>query len=366
MKKKIILGAGGTGGHMFPAASTAHFFASEGYEIILLTDDRGKRFAKDFAGYKIIVLPSSNIRQGSFLERLGGVFNLINGVLQAIHIIQTEKPSAVIGFGGYPSFPTGIGAAITRFPLFLHEQNAIIGRTNKFLKLFARKILTSFKKTIGIEGHSKAVFTGNPVRVQILNQIEKSLEEKNKDKFHILITGGSQGARIFTDIIPVAFGFLSEEKRKQITVLHQTRPADVSETQELYNNQKVNATVVPFIEDMGEEMVKADLVICRSGASTLAELSTLGRVAFFVPLPTAADDQQTINAEYFVRHGAGKMIPQKDVSPMLIASMIAEYMRFPEKLEKAQSVARKLGKTNATEEIFQIITENIKSKSVEK
>lgn len=353
-EKHLILGAGGTGGHLFPAAAVARAFAANGYKITLLTDKRGLRFADDFKDYHVVCLPTANVRQGSLLKRFKACIILIKSIYQAYTYVQKQNPSAVIGFGGYPAFPASMAAVFNRKKLFLHEQNTILGRTNRVLRFFATKIFTSFKDTIGLEENTKQVFTGNPVRMQILDSLAMVPAPKTH-LLSVLVTGGSQGAKIFTDIVPLAFSFLPKELVKNISVLHQARPELCDETKKLYEQTGLTCQVIPFIDNMGEALQNADLVITRSGASTLAEMATLGKAGIYVPLPTAADDQQTHNAKYFVKYGAGKLIPQDDLTPMLLAGMFAQYCKNPETLKIMGEKARKLGHPQAAQKIFDLI-----------
>ena len=354
MKKPLlILGAGGTGGHMFPAESISMIFKQAGYEVVLMTDARGMRFAQHFSGCHIIELPAVNMRTKNIFKMIIGIVKLKISIFKAFIMMLKNRPKAVIGFGGYPSFPAAMGAVLSCTPLYLHEQNAIIGRTNKVLRFFARKILCSFPKTQGLEDNKKAIFTGNPVRTSILNYHNTPLP--STDNLRILITGGSQGARIFTDILPEACSKLATDLRSKIIILHQTRPEDVDETKKLYQQADVTADVVPFIHNMAEEIAQSHLVICRSGASTLSELAIIGRPSIMIPLPTAADDQQTINATVLMEAEAGKMIPQKDMTALVIASLLTDYLNHPEKLSLAAQNALGCGKHDAREHIFNIV-----------
>ena len=350
-KKHLILGAGGTGGHMFPAEATAHYFASQGYDITLITDARGMRFGDNFKGYNIVELPTVNIRKGGVVKRIKSVYLLIKSIFKAVCLCFKIKPDLVIGFGGYPSFPAGVAAIFTMRSLYLHEQNAIIGRTNKVLSFFAKKILCSFKNTLGTEEKEKAIYVGNPVRHHILNYSD--MTRSNHNKFQILVTGGSQGARIFTEIMPLCFGLLPKDMKSKIHIIHQSRPEDCDETRSLYETYNVSCEILPFIENMGQAIIESDLVVCRSGASTLSELAALGRVGLFVPLPTAADNQQYINANAFVKAGAGKLIEQKDLSPSLLASVITEFFSNVDKKVKMENKAKALGNINAAKDIFE-------------
>lgn len=356
-KKNIILGAGGTGGHLFPAQSVAHAAQEKGYEVILITDSRGMRFANGFEGCQIITLPTVNIFKGKWTHRLKGFGLLIWSMMISFYYMLVYRPKAVIGFGGYPAFPSGVAAFLTCRPLYLHEQNAIIGRVNKVLLKGAKKIFCSFQNTKGVRLTSKKfLWTGNPVRMQILNHKHLEHNEQQTEHFHILVTGGSQGSQIFSEEIPLIFDILPPHIKNKISIHQQVRKEDIEQVTHLYERLNVQANIVAFIQDMGEALSKANLVICRSGASTLSEIATLGKAAIFIPLPTAKDNQQQINAEYFENNKAGKMLLQKHLTPPLLASMILDFYQKPEKIKEIEKNVIALAKENAA----QIIINEIK------
>ncbi len=354
MQKKIIIGSGGTGGHMFPAAAVAHSLKNLGYEIILITDKRGMRYANDFKDDIIIELPVANIRQTGFINKIKNSFQLVKSIYISIKVIRQHPINAVIGFGGYPSFPAAIASILTRKPLFIHEQNAILGRTNKFLYRFAHKILLSFEKTIHTHQSNSVIHTGNPVRKHIIDYAQTPYPVI-QDKFNLLITGGSQGATVFSEIMPDICLHLPKDIQKKLYITHQTRPEDVETVTKLYKNNKINAYVTAFIDDMGKEIAQAHLIICRSGASTLSEIGIVGRPALYVPLPSAADDQQTINAQMAVDCSAGRLIRQQDFTKSYVASIITEYYMHPQKLIDMANKAQFLAKSNASDVIADII-----------
>jgi UDP-N-acetylglucosamine--N-acetylmuramyl-(pentapeptide) pyrophosphoryl-undecaprenol N-acetylglucosamine transferase len=346
MIKKVIIGAGGTGGHMFPAASVAKELKQLGYDIILITDSRGMRFAKDFSDNLIIEISAKNIRQGNIISRLKSVIELIKSIYHSMVIIKQHNVHAVIGFGGYPSFPATMAGFLMRKSLFLHEQNAILGRTNKFLKNFATSIFTSFKETIGLKQKNNILYTGNPVREQIAFYT-KSPYPSFEDSFRILVTGGSQGASIFSETLPQMCELLPKDIKQKIFITHQTRPEDKSLTEKKYQQIGIKVNVCDFIDDMGKEIAESHLIICRSGASTIAEINLIGRPALYVPLPTAADDQQTINANYSVQHDAARLVRQQDFTPTFVAAMITEFFKNFEKLEIYAYKAQTMGIENS-------------------
>lgn len=354
MRKKIVIGSGGTGGHMFPAASVANSLREIGYDIILITDNRGMRYAQDFQDDVIIELPVANIRQSGFFNKLKNLIQLIKSIIISIKIILKYDAKIVIGFGGYPSFPAAIAAVLTLKPLSIHEQNAILGRTNKFLKCFAKIIFISFDKTIGTQKNNKTIHVGNPVRGKIAEYADLPYSDITNN-FNILVTGGSQGAGIFSEIMPEICRLLPKDIQQKLHITHQSRPENIAHTKKLYKDYRINADVVDFIDDIGKEIAQSHLVICRSGASTLAEIGVIGRPALYVPLPTAADDQQTINAQMAVSLGAGKLIRQQDFTQTYVASIITEYYMHPHKLIEMANKAKLLSKVNACHNIAEII-----------
>ena len=358
MRKKIIIGSGGTGGHMFPAAAVANSLREIGYDIVLITDKRGMRYAQDFTNDIIIELPVANIRQRGFFNKIKNSLELIKSIFISVKAIFKYGASAVIGFGGYPSFPTAIAGIITFKPLFIHEQNAILGRTNHFLAPCAKKILLSFGNTQHIQKNKNVIHTGNPVRKQISDYADVDYTPIS-ETLYILITGGSQGAAIFSEIMPEICQQLPKDIQQKLCITHQARPEDIVATTKRYKEYKINATVTAFIDDMGKQIAQSHLIICRSGASTLAEIGIIGRPALYVPLPSAADDQQTINAQMAVDLGAGRLIRQQDFTKSYVASIITEYYMHPKKMFDMANKAKSLAKPNSSNNIAKIIHNDI-------
>ncbi|MFT6072447.1 MAG: UDP-N-acetylglucosamine--N-acetylmuramyl-(pentapeptide) pyrophosphoryl-undecaprenol N-acetylglucosamine transferase [Alphaproteobacteria bacterium] len=358
--ESIIIGSGGTGGHMFPAAAIANQLRSKGYKIILITDKRGMRYGNDFKDDHIIELPIVNIRKSGSLEKIKGMLQLLKSIYMSVRIIIKHKPKAMIGFGGYPSFPAATASIITRVPLFLHEQNAILGRTNKFLKRFAYKVFTSFKSTQFATKSHKVIHTGNPVRASVHHYKEIPYPEITKN-FNILVTGGSQGASVFSQMMPEICQKLPKDLAKKLFVTHQARPEDIKTTKEAYEKYAIQANIVSFIDDMGQEIAKSHLVICRSGATTLAEIGLIGRPALYVPLPSSADDQQTINAQIATNLGAGRLIRQENFTPSYVASIITAYYMQPTTLHQAAEKAKLLTNKDACHNVAQIIIDKVQN-----
>lgn len=352
--KNIVISSGGTGGHMFPAGAIARTLQQQGYNITLITDKRGSRFSQEFKGMRILELPVANIRQGDIMSRIKSLFHLAKSIFIAGKIIYKFNIHAIIGFGGYPSFPSAIAGLILRKPLFIHEQNAILGRTNKFLKPFAHKVFTSYDPTIHVQKNNRIIHTGNPLRPQFQDYLNVPYPEIDNE-FRILVTGGSQGASIFSEVIPEICTKLPKDLQKKLHITHQARPEDMDHVTEAYKKANITANVTSFIDDMGLEISQCHLVICRSGASTVTEINAIGRPAFYVPLPSSVDDQQMINTQNSVNIGAAKMFRQADFTPTYIASIITQFYKEPEKLKHAANQAKSLSKQDSTSLIREII-----------
>jgi UDP-N-acetylglucosamine--N-acetylmuramyl-(pentapeptide) pyrophosphoryl-undecaprenol N-acetylglucosamine transferase len=358
MNKKIIISAGGTGGHMFPAAAVANALRQSGYDIVLITDTRGMRYASDFVNDIIIELPVANVRQKGFFKKISSIFLLFKSLFISAKTMMTYNPVAVVGFGGYPSFPAAIAGILMLKPLFVHEQNAILGRTNSVLYRFAKKTLLSFKNTYGIKTTDKIIHTGNPIRSQILDYVNQPYPQI-ANSFNILVTGGSQGASIFSQIMPEMCRLLPKDMQQKLSIMHQARPEDIKTVTKLYKDYKINAVVTDFIHDIGSQIAKSHIVICRSGASTLTEISVIGRPSVYVPLPSAADDQQTINAQMAVDAGAARLIRQDDFTKSYVAGVLTEYYMHPNKLMNMAEQAKLLAIPDADMVIAKIILNSI-------
>ncbi len=356
---KIVIGAGGTGGHVFPAQALAREVKKRGGSVILFTDDRGARFISDFPAEEVVILPNGNIRQGSPTERLKAGSQLLAGVGKALSHLKNSRSDATVGFGGYPSFPAGVASFLLRKPLYLHEQNVILGKTNRFLGRFAKKILLSFPNTKNIPNRAISVVTGNPIRENIYIHKATPYTFPVTEEFRILITGGSQGARFFTEFFPQAFELLPLHLKKRLLVVHQAGGENPEALQKSYENAGVRSDIRKFIDNMGEEITRSALCVARAGASSISELTAIGRPAILIPLPTAADDQQTLNAKYLAENSAGVLAPQSDLTPKKMAVMIEEYMNTPHLLEKIAHQAKLLGQPDAVKNIYQEIENDL-------
>lgn len=357
-KKLIVLATGGTGGHVFPAEALAEVLLASGQRVVLVTDKR-------FANFKTGVLSQVEIRTirtgtfvGSPVKKILGVLGLTAGVVQAWFLLRKLKPDMVVGFGGYPSFPTLFAASNLRIPTIIHEQNSVLGRANRLLAGRVKKIATSFPATQMIEekDKEKIVVIGNPVRSSVKAIRNLPYSPITQDgKVNILVTGGSQGATIFSKVVPEAIAVLPANLRSRIRVDQQCREADVEATRAAYAKIGVNADITAFFVDLPTRLAGAHLVIARSGASTIFELAVAGRPAILVPLPTSMDNHQYYNANAFEDVGGGWLMSQDGFTAASLAARLEAFITAPDTLTKAAENAKKLGYENAAENLADII-----------
>lgn len=357
-KLTVVLAAGGTGGHIFPAEALSAELKRRGHRPILVTDARREQY--DFAAKSkidIYVVKSASPKSG-IISLITALFSIIQGVIQAVQLLKTLKPDAVVGFGGYPSFPTMVAAYWLRIPRVIHEQNSVLGRVNRVLAPISHKIATSFDKISHIKKSDlkKVVLTGNPVRPHIKAVREVSYPELQADEhLHILVTGGSQGAAIFSEVIPAAIISLPDEAKKRIRIDQQCRKEDIDRVRELYENAGINADLAIFFNDMSARIASAHVLICRAGASTIAEITVTGRPAIYIPYMHATDDHQTSNARAVADKGAGVVIPQKILTAEVIAGYITDFIAKPEILVHTALNALEIGIVDADKRLADVV-----------
>lgn len=358
-QKLAVLAAGGTGGHMFPARALAEQLLGHGWRVALLTDQRGGDFG---AGLENAVetrhLRSGALAGGDLLDKAKGAFNLMIGTLQAFLYLVRHRPEAVVGFGGYASVPPVLVAGYLRFPIVLHEQNAVAGRANRFLAAKARAIATCFEgvKGFGDREGAKTVLTGNPVRPAIAALRSAPYRAPGSDgPLHLLVVGGSQGAAILNEAVPDAIERLPEALRQRLHVAQQIRGNGLDEIAARYAACGVTADLRSFFDDMPEQLAKANLVIARAGASTIAELSIAGRPAILVPYPFAADDHQVANARGLSMAGGAWLLAQSNLSGAQLAERLESLFSLPETLTMAAAAARAFGQERAAERLAAVV-----------
>ncbi|MEQ1789529.1 MAG: undecaprenyldiphospho-muramoylpentapeptide beta-N-acetylglucosaminyltransferase [Rickettsiales bacterium] len=357
-QKLIVLATGGTGGHVFPAEALAEVLLASGQRVMLVTD---KRFA-NFKTGALSQVETHTIRTGtvvgSFVNKMLGVLGLLVGMVQAWLLLRRLKPDVVVGFGGYPSFPTLFAASKLRIPTVIHEQNSVLGRANRLLAGNVDYIATSFPVTLMMEEKDKAkiVVTGNPVRASVRGIRNLPYSNLQQDgKVNILVTGGSQGASIFSQVVPAAIAALPVSLRTRIRVDQQCREADVEATRAAYSELGINADVSSFFSDLPTRLAGAHLVIARSGASTVFELAVAGRPAILVPLPTSMDNHQYYNANAFEDVGGGWVMNQSGFTAASLSARLEAFITAPDVLAKAAENAKKLGAGNAAESCAKLV-----------
>ena len=356
MRGVILVCAGGTGGHLFPAEALALVLRTRGWQVHLATDERVEAYGRDFPAEAIHVIPSATITRQPVVA-LRALATLWRGYRAAGKLIGELRPAAAVGFGGYPTLPPMFAAARRGVPSVIHDANAVLGRANRFLASRVTAIATSQARVGGAERFAaRIVETGNPVRPAVMKAAEISYPLRFADgRFRLLVFGGSQGARFMSDLLPPAVAKLSQAHRGLLRIVQQCRPEDMERVKQAYKDLGVTAVLQPFFRDLPDRIAASHLVICRSGASTVAELTVIGRAAIMVPLPHALDQDQTANAGVLVRAGGGWMIEQKDMNPDRLAGDLAELIDNPDELAAAAAAARLIGRPDAVDRLADLV-----------
>lgn len=363
MTAPIIIAAGGTGGHFFPAEALATCLHQRGYATILMTDARNTRINdgafKDSPHY---ILPGGGIAGKGLLGKARGALRLLNGTLKARTILSTIGPAAVVGFGGYPSVPPLLGARLLsarqRPPLIIHEGNAILGQANAFLARFAHIIATSYPHVDRLPEGASSHLTGMPVRSPIEALADVPYTPPSTDEnspIRLLVWGGSLGAQIFSSVVPNALITLPEILRSRLHITQQINERDLPHVARQYETAGITANLQPFIQNVADVLKDTHLVIGRAGGSSVAELTMAGRPSLLVPLPIAASDEQGKNAEALERAGAGWMIRQSSFTPNILSDRLLTLLSAPERLAHAANAARTLQQRYAAEKLADLV-----------
>ena len=350
---KVLIAAGGTGGHIYPGIAVAKEIMRRDArsEVLFVGTSRGleRKIVPD-NGFQLSLITSAGLKNVGFAGKLKGLGVLPISFIEAARLLWEFKPDVVVGAGGYVSGPVLLIASMLRFPTLVMDSNALPGFTNRKLARFVDKAALTFDEAVPYFGE-KGIVTGNPVRKEFFDVPRKVRGEKA----NILVFGGSQGARAINNAMMHALPLL-ESRADKLRIVHQTGEADFAKTREMYERSGIaDHDVRPFISDMFVEFGNADLVICRAGATTCAELGAAGKASIMVPLPTAADDHQRKNAEAFERAGASKMLVQADLSGKSLSHAIAELIESPETVSKMEAAARKLGRAAAAQATVDLI-----------
>jgi len=349
----VIIAAGGTGGHMFPARAFADAIVARGGRVALVTDPRGKRYTEGFPAEEVLILPVTNADEGGIKGKIDAGFAVMKSLNLVGPFIKSHDPAAIIGFGGYPTFPVLFSSG--KVPVIVHEQNAVLGRVNRLFQGKAVSIASGFAQLDGLEHPDKHVVVGNPVRQPIVDARLDGYPDLSSGNLRILVTGGSQGARVLGSIVPQAIASLPEHLRARLFVSHQVREEQCDFARDTYTEAGVQCEVWPFFKDMADRLAKSHLVIGRAGASTVSETAVVGRPAILVPLPGATNDHQTFNAEALASVGAADVIKENDFTIDALAQLLENRLTAPDELQKRAKAARSVGKPDAAEALADLV-----------
>jgi UDP-N-acetylglucosamine--N-acetylmuramyl-(pentapeptide) pyrophosphoryl-undecaprenol N-acetylglucosamine transferase len=342
---------------MIPAHALAAELRSRGHGVLLITDERGSRFPGLFENVPVHILPAGRLGGGpiGWLKALGSV---AKGRAQAKHLYREHTPDAVVGFGGYPAFPSLLAASARRIPTVLHEQNAVMGRVNRLLAGEAEAIGVAYDEIDRLKPkyEDKTVLVGNPVREEIARLGELPFPAFDETApLKILVTGGSQGATILSQVVPEGLGMLEASLRRRLQVVQQCRPDDIERVRKQYADLGIPAELTTYIEDMAEKLADCHLMIGRAGASTIAELTAAGRPAILIPFAAATDDHQTANAREMVKAGGARAIQQSNFTPDVLARQIEALAMDPVALNNAAARALSVGRPHAARDLADLV-----------
>ena len=355
---RVLVAAGGTGGHLFPALSLAEALNARGHEVHLVTDDRGGHFDEGFPATAVHRVPAATPVTRSPVAAARALPTLARGVLAARRVIARAKPDVIVGFGGYPTVPPLLAAALMRVPSAVHEQNAVMGRANRMLAPRVNAIATGFPGVLNREPvlAVKATHTGNPVRPAVIEAAGTPYPPLDATAtLHLLVFGGSQGARVMADIVPAAVARLEPRLQMRLRIVQQARGEDEPRVRDAYAKLNIAAEVAPFFADLPARMAASHLVVSRSGASTVAELAAIGRPAILVPLPHALDQDQRANAGMLMAAGGAIRLDQAEFTPDRLASEIAALAAEPARLARMAAAAKAAGSLDAADRLADLV-----------
>ncbi len=357
ISRHYVLAAGGTGGHMIPAHALAEELTARGHRCALVTDDRGARIPGLFDGVQVHILPAGRLAGGP-IGWLRSGRQILTGRAMASRLYETFRPSAVIGFGGYPALPALLAAQRDGIPTLIHEQNAVLGRVNRLMAGRVDAIATAYPDVVRLKPRheGKTHLVGNPVRDEVLALRDQPYPPLAEDGvFRVLVTGGSQGASILSSVVPEGLGLLPEHFRRRLQVTQQCRAEDIEEVRARYHQLGIPADLATYINDMPERLAWSHLIIGRAGASTIAELTAAGRPAILIPLPSATDDHQTSNAREMAKAGGARMIAQASFTPVELAKQMQKLGLEPQSLANAAERAKAVGRPYAARDLADLV-----------
>lgn len=355
MSRLLVIAAGGTGGHMFPAQALAEVMLEKGWRVKLSTDARGARYVGGFPeAVEIEQIKSATFARGGIVGKITAPFKLLAGVMAARAKFRKDRPDVVVGFGGYPSFPAITAAWLMKLPRMIHEQNGVLGRVNQLFASRVDAVACGTWPTAlpeGVEG----IHTGNPVRASILDRAGASYIVPGDYPMSLVVIGGSQGARILSEVVPSAVALLPADIRANLRVAHQARVEDTELVEAVYRNSGIDAEVAPFFDDIPRRFSEAQLVISRSGASSVADLSVIGRPSILVPYAAATADHQTANARGLVEANGAVLIPEAEFKPQSLSEQIAMILSTPSAALHMSQGALSVGRPDATEALVDLV-----------
>lgn len=349
MSKKIMIVAGGTGGHIFPGIAVADYLKEQGWQIVWLgTSDRMEADVVPRHNIAIRYIDVKGVRGNGVMRLLKAPFMVIKAIWQARKVMKQEKPNVLLGMGGYVTGPAGVAAKLRGIPVLIHEQNAVAGLSNKLLAKIANQVMAAFPSAFESD-HCKII--GNPVR----SSVATTEFEKIDTNCNVLVVGGSLGAKVFNDELPSVFKQLASEA--SLAIRHQTGKGHLAEVTKRYEKLGLNAEVSEFIHDMDKAYAWADIVVCRAGALTVSEIAAAGKMAVFVPFPFAVDDHQTANANYLVKQNAALLIQQKDMTKEALVNLLKPYIADTALINEMAEKAKAAAKLDATRDVANLCIE---------
>ena len=351
----LFIAAGGTGGHIFPAQALADCILKEGWRVKFFTDDRGAKYVKQIdEKVDVVTVPSSTFSGDNLIKKINVILKLFLGTCSAIFHIVKNRPQVIAGFGGYPAFPTMLAATLIRVPLLIHEQNGVLGRVNQ---LFARRsnIVACGVWPTKVPKDVEAIDCGNPVRLSIMKLKNSPYIPPGDYPVNIVVLGGSQGAKILSDVVPTALSLLPDNIIKNLQVTHQARKEDKSKVNDFYCNAKISADVRDFFSDIPKKINEAQLIISRAGASTIAEISMIGRPSILIPLKAAIRDEQTANALPLVSANAAILLTEDKLTALKLKNIVHELILNPKRSTQMAKSAHDNCKLDATKKLTELV-----------
>ncbi|WP_299358198.1 UDP-N-acetylglucosamine--N-acetylmuramyl-(pentapeptide) pyrophosphoryl-undecaprenol N-acetylglucosamine transferase [uncultured Paracoccus sp.] len=352
-----LIAAGGTGGHMFPAQALAERLLAGGWRVTLSTDDRGARYAGGFPdAVTRQIVRSGTTARGGLAGKLAAPFRIAAGIGRALSDLRRDRPAAVVGFGGYPTIPAMVAALALRIPRMIHEQNGVMGRVNRLFAGRVQRVACGTWPTDlphGVQG----VHVGNPVRDAVLQRAASPYVAPDDSALTLLVIGGSQGARVLSDTVPAAVAALPDELRARLRVSHQARTEDADRVQRAYQAAGVSADVQPFFADLPDRLAACQLVVSRAGASSIADITVIGRPAILIPYAAATGDHQSANARALADAGAAVVLPESVLDAASLARDLNAILADPDRARRMAAASLSLGRPDAAARLFDLVTE---------